>query len=83
MKFYRDSYFSWNKVTSNKLNCICQNLLKFIYFFKNGKLSNTKNAAHIAEYGYKEFWLNDKIYGYENDFTKQSWRKVIKLQVFI
>jgi hypothetical protein len=84
MKFYRDKHnnanYYWNKIIKYKLTAIYQDF--FILFFKNGKRHNTKNAAYyfIIE---KNFWLNDKRYGFETKFTKKSWRKFAKLQCFL
>jgi hypothetical protein len=53
---------------------------KYYYWFK---IINNKNAAIIYCSSYKEFSLNDKKYGNENTFTKQSWRRFVKLQAFL
>ena len=84
MKFYKeknDCNF-WSKILDNKLSSIYFNTF-FITFYKNGKRNNNKNAAYIENNGYKEFLLNDKYYGDETNFTKQSWRKFVKLQTFL
>ncbi len=84
MKFYIDNkdYFYSNKISINKLTAV-YGYLYYIYFFKNGKRHNTKNTAYIRYNGYKEYWLNNKRYGTINHFTKQSWRKFVKLQAFL
>jgi hypothetical protein len=84
MKFYIDNkdYFYWNKISINKLTAV-YGCLYYIYFFKNGKSHNVKNTAYIRYNEYKEFWLNNKLYGTTNHFTKQSWRKFVKLQAFL
>ena len=52
-------------------------------FYKNGKFNNSKNASYIGPLpGNKEFFLNGTIYGNGNDFTKKSWRRFVKIQVF-
>jgi hypothetical protein len=87
MRFYRDIinsklYFYYIKFS--KLTCIHfdeQN--KAIVFYKNGNYHNTKNAAYICFNRYKSFSLNNKCYGYEDNFTKLSWRKFTKLQAFL
>ncbi len=82
MKFYKDN-FNWryrDKIRRNKLTAIYIN--NIIAFYKNGKLHNNKNVAYISIYGTKEFFLNDKYYR-TNTFTKHSWRKFAKLQVFL
>ena len=86
MKFYKDKSnnynFYWSRIKSRKLTSIYVNIIGII-FLKNGIMHNAKNAAYICPNGHKEFYLNDKFYGYKNKFTKYSWRKFIKLQVFL
>jgi hypothetical protein len=85
MKFYRDinNYSFWNKIINNNLTAVyCRD--NIIIFFKNGKQFNSKNAAYIDnDNGYKQFHLNNKLYGNNRDFTKESWRRFVKLQAFI
>ncbi len=89
MKFYVDQHkaFYLYKIISKELTAIYNNLLILkIQFFKSGLINNEKNAAitsNVTGYIFKQFWLNNKSYGDENDFTKQSWRKFVKLQVFL
>ncbi len=52
-------------------------------FYKNGMFHNAKNASNIILNRQKSFWLNNKYYGNENTFTKQSWRRFVKLQAFL
>jgi hypothetical protein len=85
MKFYKEksingNYF-WFKIHEFNITAIYINSRTF--FFKNGKYHNSKNAAYIRYDGYKEFYLNNKYYDDVNKFTKQSWRKFVKLQVFL
>ncbi len=82
MKFYRynPKYNYLFKIINNNLIGIYSSFS--VHFFKNGKLHNTKNAA-IIYYNIKEFYLSGKYCGCEDDFTKQSWRKFVKLQAFI
>lgn len=85
MKFYkedRDRFNFCNKIRINKLNAICCDFF-YCEFYKNGQIHNSKNAAYINYSGYKIFYLNNKLYGYSGDYTKQSWRKFIKLQFFL
>jgi hypothetical protein len=90
MKFYTNNYkISYlNLINENKLNAVYSNIF-FVKFFKNGKDHNSKNAAYVEHYTFiskyieKYFYLNGKCYGTNNDFTKQSWRKFVKLQVFL
>ena len=80
MKFYRESY--WNKIRINNLDAIYHDYYNII-FYKNGIISNSKNAAFIEINEYKEFILNDKYYGNQDDFTKESWRRFTKLKAFL
>jgi hypothetical protein len=85
MKFYRyndTDYSFFYKIQNNKLNAIYYDNI-VIRFFKNGKYHNTKNATLIYYNGYKEFCLNNKYYGYKFNFTKKSWRRFVKMQVFL
>ena len=79
--FEKITYF-WEFILNNKITAI-QNNFNATRFFKNGKIHNAKNAAYINDLGCKQFVLNDKYYGGENKFTKESWRRFVKLQVFL
>ena len=84
MKFYKDknNWYYWVKIKNNKQTIIyCDNYI--LIFFKNGKIHNYKNAAYIGLDGYKEFCLENEEYGDEEKFTKESWRKFVKLQAFL
>jgi hypothetical protein len=80
MKFYRN--FNYNEVRMSKIIAICSDYYGVV-FYKNGKMHNTRNAAYINDLGYKQFVLNDKYYGVETNFTKESWRRFVKLKVFL
>ena len=85
MKFYRDKnnlYHYLHEITDNNLSAIRQDKYRVILFFKNGKQYNAKNAAYVYD-GYKEFYLNDKCCGIDDDFTKESWRRFVKIQAFL
>ncbi len=72
------------KINDNMLDAILiSSGSLYVRFLKNGKDHNTKNAALIRYDGYKQFYLNNKLYGYKKDFTKKSWRKFVKMQVFL
>ena len=73
---------TWNKIKDNKLTTIYYNGFA-VRFYKNGICHNNKNAALIRFKGHKEFVLNNKLYGYHDSFTKESWRKFVKLQAFL
>ena len=45
-----------------------------------GKLHRTDGPA-IYVYGTKEWWLNDKRYGKNDDFTNESWNRFVKLEL--
>ena len=84
MKFYKEdsaNYFYWEKIKNNKLTVTY--FSNNIWFFKNGKIHNAKNVAFIKSNGLKKFHLNGKSYGYEKDFTKESWRRFAKLHAFL
>jgi hypothetical protein len=85
MKFYIDKkiFYYWFKIINNNLTAVYVNKNKSIRFFKNGKFHNTKNAAYIAYRSYKEFILNDITFSFGFNFTKESWRKFVKLKVFL
>ena len=85
MKFYRDKnyYHTYSLLISDKKISAIYNSPYYVGFFKNGKYNNTKNAAYIRCSGSKDFCLNDEYYGDLNDFTKKSWRRLVKMQVFI
>ena len=90
MKFYKDDdhfgcYF--DKITVNKLTAIYHDY-SGVMFFLNGENHNTKNAAYsseneINEKKYQQFRLNRNYYGDENNFTKESWRRFVKLRAFL
>ncbi len=91
MKFYKTKFFDelcLRRISGNKLTAIYS--CAFIRFFKNGRFHNSKNASYIApfpmehkECGYKTFFLNGEYYGNEDDFTKKSWRRFIKMKFFL
>lgn len=90
MKFYKDiiKFDYWNKIRINKLTAILNskntlNYTKCVYFFKNGKAHNAKNAAYTDENGFEDFYLNDKHYGNQKKFTKKSWHRFVKLKAFL
>jgi hypothetical protein len=89
MKFYIENKPSrryMKKIEKKCLTAIYFDL--YVVFFENGKRHNTKNASYIKYNGYKQFWLNGEKYGsnYDQDqdyFTKESWRRFCKLQIFL
>ena len=84
MKFYKDGFhenFYSRKINALKLNSVYNSSFT-VWFCKYGIFHNNKNASYISN-GYKGFYLNNKLYGNQDDFTKQSWRKFVKLQVFL
>ncbi len=83
MKFYRDKYpyIFWYKIKDYKLTTIYYDNI-VIRFFKNGKYHNNKNACYVHKEGYKYFYLYGKYYGDQDKFTKKSWRRFVKMQVF-
>ena len=87
MKFYKDkknyNNFYKDKVACFKLTCIFLDCYDDVHFLKSGTYYNVKNAAYLSKNGCKEFYLGYKFYGYEYNFNKQSWRKFVKMQVFL
>ena len=89
MKFYREKKFDllhkikFNKLTATINNNNPTNYRNSVYFFKNGMRHNYKNASFISWSGDKSFCLNGKYYGDQNDFTKKSWRRFVKMKVFL
>ncbi len=85
MKFYRDKNKSdlyWNKILDNKLTCILFDYYEVITFYKNGLEHNSKNAALVTESTRKLFYLNGIYHGDQIKFTKHSWRRFVKIEVF-
>lgn len=88
MKFYKyknKNKYSSSLISFNKLTAIYCDDYSFV-FFKDGLRHNYKNAAYvncINNNVYKEFILHYKYYGNQSDFTKQSWRRFVKLQTFL
>jgi len=85
MKFYRyndTDYSFFYKIQNNKLNAIYYSSTYESHFYKNGEIHNAKNAAVIVD-SYASFYLNGKKYGYQTKFTKKSWRRFVKMQVFL
>ena len=93
MKFYRDKYAEYDlvaafddkyysQINDKQLNAIYHNPIK-VEFLKNGLDYNTKNAAIVYINGYKRYCLHDIIYGDSTKFTKQSWRRFVKLQILL
>ena len=82
MRFYKQktntNYCGF--IFKNKLNAIYQGFA--IIFFENGLEHNSKNAAYIGCF-LKAFYLNGKYYGNENSFTKELWRRFVKMQAFL
>ncbi len=81
MKFYKYNYNNASNIEYNKLTCIYTNNYTII-FYKNGDFHNIKNSAFFDK-KYKQFYLNGTFYGYEDKFTKKSWRKFVKLKAFL
>jgi hypothetical protein len=82
MKFYNgnNNLYYWSIISNNQLTAIHYDSYR-IRFFKNGKIHNNKNASFIDNI-IKAFYLNGNFYGNNTDFTKESWRRFVKLQVF-
>mgnify|MGYP007069476646 CR=1 FL=1 len=72
----------WDLIIVGKLTAIHNGFL-MVRFYKNGRLHNTKNAACTDDYAYREFRLNGNWYSVNKNFTKESWRRFVKLQAFL
>jgi hypothetical protein len=89
MKFYKykQNFYYRDKIINNNLSAVyCFSYNKYIYniiFFKNGKYHNIKNAAFVRDHGYKSFHLNGIFYGNNYKFNKKSWRRFVKMNVFL
>ncbi len=83
MKFYiYKSHFQYlSNIIKNRLDAVYIDDVS-IDFFKNGKLHNFKNAAIFYNKIEKGFCLNGTHYGTNYSFTKRSWRRFVKMQVF-
>jgi len=91
MNFYKNFVRTTN-------TCILMDKTNTVYFFKNGILHNTKNAASFHD-RINVAYLNGVLYGlilsdlsytkfsnilYKRKFfTKKSWRRFVKTQVFL
>jgi hypothetical protein len=82
MKFYKNKDYYYFIVNNNLAAIYSNTHNNIIMFFKKGEAHNTKNAAYIDNI-IKAFYLNGNFYGNNTDFTKQSWRKFVKMQVFL
>ena len=51
-------------------------------YIKNGLRHREDGPAVEWNDGYKEWWLNNKHYGSNNDFTNKSWKKFVKTLIF-
>ena len=67
-----NTYIYVNKIRFNNLNAIFHDYYEVIF---------SKNAAIYSESSGKNFWLYDM--NYSNEFTKESWRKFVKLKAFL
>jgi hypothetical protein len=85
MKFYKfvnEAYYL-DRIKDYNLTAIYRSSSSSIQFYKNGLLHNYKNAAYAFIGKYKQFYLNGICYGNLNKFTKQSWRRFVKLKAFL
>lgn len=51
-------------------------------WYKNGRLHREDGPAIEYSSGAKEWWLNNKHYGYNSKFTNESWKKFVKTLIF-
>lgn len=52
-------------------------------YFVNNKIHRADGPAIELQNGGKEWFLNDKYYGANDDFNNVSWQKFVKLVMFI
>jgi hypothetical protein len=97
MKFYREKFFGrtlrkfyTKHVINNKIKAIIsckvigeQAIEVEVTFFDKGEFHNNKNAAIYWSDKYKDFYLKSKSYGSAKTYTKQSWRRFVKMQTFL
>ncbi len=85
MKFYKEkTYYKYYMylIFDDKLTAIYCDIAS-TFFYTNGYENNIKNASYISKNDYKEFCLNGIYYGNNNNFTKSSWRRFVKLKAFL
>ena len=51
-------------------------------WYKNGKRHRQDGPAIEYAAGNKAWYLNDKFYGYDIEFTNESWQRFIKTLIF-
>ena len=52
------------------------------FWYKNGKLHREEGPAFESYCNTASWFYNGKCYGYNNDFTNESWLKFIKTLIF-
>ena len=52
------------------------------YYYLNGTFHREDGPAVECHEGSKQWRLNGKSYGYNNEFTNESWVKFIKTLIF-
>ena len=52
------------------------------FWYKNGELHREEGPASEWNTGEKDWYLDGKCYGYDNEFTNESWLKFIKTLIF-
>jgi hypothetical protein len=88
MKFYREKKTDyWCKIVNKKITSVYQVIFHndsiCVHFLKNGEQHNSKNAAIIRYDGTRQFILNNIFYNPDIPFTKESWRRFVKMQAFL
>ena len=52
-----------------------------IVYFLNGKLHREDEPACEYADGTKQWWLNGKAYGINDDYTNKSWKRFVRLEL--
>ena len=52
------------------------------HYYVNNNLHREEGPACEYANGNKRWYLNHKCYGYNNDFTDESWKKFVKTIIF-
>ena len=68
-KLHREDGPAIESVTSNKL------------WYLNGKLHREDGPAIECDNGDRAWWLNGELYGENDDFTNDSWIRLVKLEL--
>ena len=51
-------------------------------WYKDGKHHREDGPAEVFNVNFTRWWFNDNFYGYNDEFTNESWKKFIKTLIF-